>query len=338
MIYQEATVSIEFHPAANTIRLMQDTIATTPLEVLERGARKELAWLHAYGKPRMPFDREFREMFNNAKVDPGEHVDNLHMFLKAAAYAVPHEAWLNKPVIRHPDLNPNNIFVDDELNITGIIDWQHTTILPLFLHAGIPKSIQNYGDPDSEELKKPEWPSNLDELDEDDRAKDVELYRRRHTHYYYAAVTATKLCSHYKAFSDTKVIFRQKLYTHSSEPWEGNSIPLKYDLVLLAREWSEIVSQGPEGDPAPCPISFGKEEADETLDKILQQEELSNTMNILREAIGISTDGWVSYERYDSALAEANAMKVKTLEYAENDLERQMVDQNWPFQDFDEDT
>ncbi|KAI7235369.1 hypothetical protein KC330_g4312 [Hortaea werneckii] len=114
-------------------------------------------------------------MFNYAKVDPEEDINSLEKFLKVALHAVPAEEWLHKPVIRHPDLSPNNIFVDDDCNITSILDWQHTTVLPLYLHAGIPSSLQNYGDPDSEELKKPEYPSNLDELDEDDRLKDIEL-------------------------------------------------------------------------------------------------------------------------------------------------------------------
>ncbi|PPJ52072.1 hypothetical protein CBER1_10035 [Cercospora berteroae] len=130
--------------------------ATTAQQVLEDGAKKEIAWLQARAKPRLPFDREYREMFGYENVDPAHHAASLGKFLKVAAYIVPKDHWLQQPVIRHPDLTPNNIFVDDDLNITSIIDWQHATVLPLFLHAGIPGSLQNYGDPDSEELRKPE--------------------------------------------------------------------------------------------------------------------------------------------------------------------------------------
>ncbi|KAI6897280.1 hypothetical protein KC318_g10241, partial [Hortaea werneckii] len=182
--------------------------AMTCQQVLERGAKKETAWLHSHGKPRLPFDREYREMFNYAQVDPEEHINSLEKFLKVISHTVPAEEWLHKPVIRHPDLSPNNIFVDDNCNITSILDWQHTTVLLLYLHAGIPSSLQNYGDPDSEELKKPEFPSNLDELDEEDRLKDIELYRRRHTHFYYVGATITKLNSHYKALSHDRSVFQ----------------------------------------------------------------------------------------------------------------------------------
>ncbi|KAI7109973.1 hypothetical protein KC343_g10182 [Hortaea werneckii] len=276
----------------------------------------ELAWLHSYGKPRLPFDREYCEMFNYEKVNPDEHIRTLEKFVQVAAHTVPAEEWLRKPVIRHPDLSPNNIFVDDDCSITSIIDWQHTTVLPLYLHAGIPSSLQNYGDPDSEELKKPEYPSNLDELDEEDRLKDIELYRRRHTHFYYVAATITKLNSHYKAISHNRGAFQKRLYQHSIAPWEGNSIPLKAYLVMLVRNWSELTKGGIDGDQKTAPYK---------------------KMGILRDAIGINTDGWVAFERYDAAVAAAKHIKAEALSYAENELDREMIEQHWPFDDFDED-
>ncbi|OTA33642.1 hypothetical protein BTJ68_08196 [Hortaea werneckii EXF-2000] len=298
--------------------------ATTCQQVLEGGAKKEMAWLHSYGKSRLPFEREYREMFNYSKVDPEEHISSLEKVLKVSSDTVPVEDWLHKPIIRHPDLSPNNIFVDDNFNVTSILDWQHTTVLPLYLHAGIPSSFQNYGDPDSEDLKKPEYPSYLDELDEDDRLKDVELYRRRHTHYYYIGATITKLNSHYKAMSQDRGLFRKKLYQHAVGPWEeiGLSSP----------------KGGIEGEKKneTCPITFQQQDADETMDKMLEQEDIDKKMEIVRDAIGISTDGWVSFERYDDAVAVAKDMKAQALDYAENEWEREMTEQHWPFDDFDE--
>ncbi|CAK1366384.1 unnamed protein product [Cercospora beticola] len=315
--------------------------ALTAQQVLEDGARKEIAWLRAHGKPRLPFDRGYREMFSYDKVDPREHTASLEKFLKIAAYIVPEEDWLDKPVIRHPDLNPNNIFVDDNFNITSIIDWQHATILPLFLHAGIPVAFQNHGDPDSEELKKPELPSNLDELDEDDRKKDLELYRRRHTHFYYVGATATMLDLHYKAMAHERGLFRKKMYQHAVEPWEGNSILLKANLVMLSKEWDMFAtSSGSEDNDqkeiSTCPISFDEQDAEETIGKMIEQEDIDRKMQILRDVIEISTDGWASHQRYDDAVAEANHIKVQALSYAESELERKMTDDHRPFGDFDE--
>lgn len=74
-------------------------------QVLEEAAKKELAWLHAYWKPRLPFDRAYLEVLSNyQKVDPKEYCQSLETFLNGAKHLVPEEIWLQRPVIRHPDL------------------------------------------------------------------------------------------------------------------------------------------------------------------------------------------------------------------------------------------
>ncbi|KAI6890721.1 hypothetical protein KC318_g14416 [Hortaea werneckii] len=108
---------------------------------------------------------------------------------------------------------------------------------------------------------------------------------------------------------------------------------------MLSRNWSELTKGGIEGEQrtVPCPISFQQQDADETMDKMLEQEDIDKKMGIIRDAIGISTDGWVSLERYDEVVAAAKDMKTQALGYAENEWEREMIEQHWPFDDFDED-
>jgi hypothetical protein len=278
-------------------------------------------------------------MFGYQKVDPSSHVDTLEKYLQVCQHLVPSEDWLQKPVLRHPDLNPNNIFVTEECKIVSIIDWQHTTVLPLFLHAGIPASIQNYGDPDSEALIKPVAPPTIDEEDEEDRQKELELHRRRHAHFYYVGATATKLKVHFQAMMHEKGLFRKKIYQHAAEPWEGNSIPLKADIVQVVQGWSDIIKGENLGDQdvPSCPLSLDEREADDVMAKMSEQETIDGRIEILQEAIGISSDGWVPHERYGGAVQQAQAMKAQALGYAEDDHEREMTRQHWPFDDFDED-
>lgn len=295
-----------------------------------------MAWLQGHGRQRFTFERVYREMFDYKKVEPSEHLRNLESFLRVAAHLVPEDEWLHKPTLRHPDLNPNNLLVDKDCKIISIIDWQHSNVLPLFLNAGIPASIQNYGDPVSEELSMPELPSNLDELDDNERQQDMELYRRRHTHFYYVGATATKLDAHYKAMAQDKALFRKKIYQNASAPWEGNSIPLKADMILLARNWP-LLARSKENMPTQCPISFDEQEAEDTITKILEQENIDRQMGILRDAIGIGSDGWVPHDRYDDAVAQATAVKEDALRDADDEAERGMILRHWPFEDHDED-
>jgi hypothetical protein len=83
-------------------------------------------------------------------------MEYLKMYLRVAPVLVPkHDDNMTRSSIRHPDLQPNNVSVSENLEITGLIDWQHCAILPLFLQAGITGSLQNYGDAVSESLDTP---------------------------------------------------------------------------------------------------------------------------------------------------------------------------------------
>ncbi|KAM0717867.1 hypothetical protein Q7P37_006199 [Cladosporium fusiforme] len=311
----------------------------TTAEVLSLPATKEMAWLRKFGKPRLPFDRVYRDITEYQKSNPEDHYNNLEIYLQHAARLVPNEDWLNRPTIRHPDLNPNNIFISDESEVVSFIDWQHSKILPLFLQAGMPAHFQNYGDPESEDLVQPQLPDHLDELDEDDREKELELYRRRHLHFYYVGATAKKNDSHFQAMMHPAGMFRRKIFQHAGEPWEGNNIPLKADLIRMMQHWNDFSPpKGTISDSKPqCPLSFDTHEAEKVLDGAMRQEEADGQMDILRNVIGISSDGWVSHEGYEEAVSQASEMKKQAIEYAESDAERELTIRHWPFDDHDED-
>lgn len=51
-----------------------------PVEVLQGAAAKEMAWLRAYDRPRLPYDRVYRDITNYQKSDPQEHLQNLESY------------------------------------------------------------------------------------------------------------------------------------------------------------------------------------------------------------------------------------------------------------------
>lgn len=297
-----------------------------------------MTWLREYGQPRLPFDRVYRDITKYQKTDPQEHYKDLETYLQIADRLVPNEASLDQPTLRHPELNPNNIFISDEADIVGLIDWQQSKILPLFLQAGIPAHFQNYGDPVSEDLVQRELPEDLDDLDEEDREKELELYRRPHLHFYYVGATAKKNDRHFQALMHPVGLFRRKIFQHAGEPWEGNNIPLKANLVRMQQQWDSLeldTTKISVGQPK-CPLSVDEAEADTILDAAVKQEEADSQMEILRNVIGISTDGWVTHEMYNDAVARASEMKEEAIAYAETELERDLTIRHWPFDDHDE--
>jgi len=134
-------------------------------------------------------------------------------------------------------------------------------------------------------------------------------------------------------------LLRRKMFQHAGEPWEGNNIPLKADLVLLSRYWTKVVSQetGVDGLPPACPLSFDDQDAKQSIDNVMKQEQTDEQMKILRNAIGIGSDGWVSDEGYEEAKAKAAEMKAQAIGDADDESEREMTVRHWPFDDHDED-
>ena len=166
----------------------------------------------------MPFDRVYRGITDYQKSNPQEHYKHLGVYLQIVDRPFPKEPFLNRPTLRHPDLNPNNILISEEADIVGLIDWQHSKILPLFLQAGTPSHLQNYGHPVSEDLSQPQLPQDVDDLEEEDREREFELYRRRHVHFHYVDATAKHDDRHFKTLMHPAGLFRRKIFQHADEP------------------------------------------------------------------------------------------------------------------------
>jgi len=298
------------------------------------GATKELAWLKTHARPRLPYIIPHRELYDYQKVSPAEHVASVEKYLQIAPHLVPSsEDYLLRPTLRHPDLQPRNIFVADDFTITSIIDWQHCSVLPLILQAGIPEYFQNFGDSESLRLKKPS-PPEISNMSDADQAQALEQYRRRQLHYYYFVATYKYNKPHFDALCLDSTMPKQKLQHYASTPWEGDNITLKAELIRAVRNWPELTA-GKDGNVPACPIHFSDEEAGECLRIEAEQNHIDLQMEKIRDRIGISTDGWTSNERYEDALEENEHVKAEALD-GEDEATRSEVLENWPFDDHEE--
>ncbi|RAK98730.1 uncharacterized protein BO80DRAFT_495297 [Aspergillus ibericus CBS 121593] len=303
------------------------------LQALTAGATKEIAYLSEFGNPRQPIQRLRRETYD---YQPQSHLDymaTLRQYLQVAPSLIPHSTpALHRPVLRHPDLQPNNIIVSDELEINGLIDWQHTTVLPLFLQCAIPNSLQNYGDEVSESLQKPTLPSNFHELEPEEQCHQAELFRKRHLHYCYVKTTAEMNPDHYDALSHDYSTLRRRLYHHASDPWEGDNVTLKSNLISLSKHWKDVT-----GRKSSCPLVYPEAEANECVRLAHAQTEADEQLKICQELIGVGNEGWVPVDHYEEAKAREQRLKKAALDAAETAEERMRIEENWIFDDFCED-
>jgi hypothetical protein len=266
---------------------------------LETGARKEAAYLKRFGRPIHPFRRIRRELVDYQEQSHSSHPENIEKYLRVASDLVPPNAKnATQPSIRHPDLQPSNIFVSKSLEITGLIDWQHRTILPLLLQAGIPGTLQNYGDEVSESLEEPRPTLDFDEQNETEQSKQVLLLRKRQLHYTCVKETLLLNPAYGEVLTNSSSILRRKLFRHASEPWEGDNISLKADLVELTRQWSRLVPSSTSTIHSQCLIEFSEKDAVESLNLARATDAADSQFQDCLELVGVGNEGWVPVEQY----------------------------------------
>lgn len=309
-----------------------------PRLVLQAPAEKELAWIRAYGRPRYPFDRAYRETFDYKRQDPKEHIESLQEYIRLAPHLVPICSKLSLPVLRHPDLKPNNIFVSEDLTITGLIDWQHSLVLPTFLAAGIPKVFQNYNDEASMSFTPPRLPENIESMPEDERDIALEQFRRRHVHFFYLGFTQKLNESHWRALEQETGLLRRRIYDDAGSPWEGLNLPLQNDIANVSQNWSKVATASADGTFPACPIVLDEQEVQRraSLDDSLR--EADSEMERINGMLGVASDGWTPNETFESAKERARFIKEEGLAaVADDPWLKEMSDKHWPFDDCDED-
>ena len=317
------------------------TIDETPQAALISAAGKELAYLKQFvkqfGRPLLPFRRMRREAYQYQVQSPANHVENLQRFLLIASSLVPKDPVSTKFHIRHPYFQASNIMVsrssDSSLEVVGMFDWQHASILPLFLLAGIPNRFQNYDDPVSDAMDEPSLPENLDDMGETQQSRERELFRRRLVHYHYLKSTYEHNMRHFVGMYIPEAMLRRRLFSYASDPWEGETLALKVALIEAAEKWETFADKG-----TPCPIAFDAEDKRKAMELNEVQIKADETLEACWDIIGgYGPEGWVPAERYEVAVERGKQMRAQALAQVSSDEERAEVLAHWPFDDMDED-
>ncbi|EFQ99303.1 serine/threonine protein kinase [Nannizzia gypsea CBS 118893] len=306
-------------------------------QYLQSIGQRELEWTQKYGNPMM---NDFPH--NSLEGIPREishtvYIDLLRKYLLLAPYILPQDPTdpMNKPTLRHPDLNPSNIFVSEEGEITCIIDWQYTTVLPLLLMAGNPPMFDN---PDSEppkDLKQPSLPPDYDTLSAEEKEYADELHRRRMLFWLYMVFNGRDNKPHLAALRYPLLMQRQHLADRAGRPWSGDFITLKGAILRIVFNWGIIL--GNRAGTIKCPVQFSKKEEEE----FYAIEEQWFQFNILTEHLrsrldNLSEDGWVRNGSYNKVVAMNKEFKEEWLARGEDDDDQFLVEKGWPFQDHEE--
>ncbi|KAL2851851.1 kinase-like domain-containing protein [Aspergillus pseudodeflectus] len=312
-------------------------------DIFRAAGERELKWATAYAKPRLPYERLYREIYNFRRISPDSHIQNLDNYLNLArCLGFQSGRPLERPVMRHPDLQPNNILVSESHEIAGLMDWKHSSILPLGHAAGIPSHFQDYPDPDWEKLLEPQinLPANYDSLDPSEQCSVRQTMRKRLVHFLYAAFTKRLNGEHYHAIFNQSVILHQRLFKTADTPWEGDSITLRAEMIRAIQSWQTLITKDSinngSGTCTTPPFQYTDTVTQETLQLDAQPKEADVVMEEMRDVLGVDILGWVPNEEYEAAKEKDREVKARMLEVAKTPRDITAAQDHFPFDDFDE--
>ncbi|KAF8161339.1 protein kinase subdomain-containing protein PKL/CAK/Fmp29 [Crassisporium funariophilum] len=305
---------------------------------LVAGAKKEQAYLRQFGRPLLPFRRERRDAYKYQEQQPLDHIENLDRYICIAPSLLSRFPQLNRFGIRHPDLHPDNVMLSwspdsSSYVVAGLLDWQHTSILPMNLHIGIPLAFQNFYDEGWKCMTTPSLPEKFDELDEIQQRREMGLYRRRLLHYHYVKNTEKYNPLYYAVLMDPVGGLRYNLFDCSRAPWMGETLKLKIALIHATEDWEKFTGHG-----TPCPLVFDADDIRETKELCKVQTEADRDSKSIRDIVGVGSDDWVPNEHYEEAKRISQEMKEEGIAAMkdEDPDERALAVAHYPLDDMNE--
>ncbi|KAE8356827.1 phosphotransferase enzyme family protein [Aspergillus coremiiformis] len=255
-------------------------------------------------------------------------------YIRVSKYLLPKNLATHKPVLWHPDLHTDNIFVDPEepTRITGVIDWQAAHIAPLFLQVRRP-ALLDFDGPIPESLKLPVLPENFEALSAEEKLQAKRLNVEQVLYVFYEIELLIQCRDAGNALRLRDTLGSQISGLAGSLFTDGEPIVLGY-LMQVVDRWAEIVGQDPEGRPLiPCPISFTAEERSQQREDQVKWEEGVVLMDELLQKIGAYTgwDGFVSHADYETMKRRVLDAEECFLRQMATDDERSLWSKAWPF-------
>ena len=199
----------------------------------------------------------------------------------------------------HPDLSLGNLFVSETgpAILQGIIDWQHTSVLPYFSFLSMPSAFVYEGDKIdmSGILPGPlpgPLPSDLDDRTPKEQAEYRLHLRMANRHKWYQGKSANP-----RQVATLRLPHAQQLEmlpTFVLRAWSDSALDLRHALLILRERWTNIAGQG-----TPCPIEFSAEEREEHERQLWCFERYEAGMEVAKSALGYEGDGLVGHEDFD---------------------------------------
>lgn len=236
---------------------------------ISAAAQKEIAYLEHFGQPVLPRRPEVSFIHRFEKQSPASHIALLHKYLAVVPSLIPDDPAQRRFAIRHPNLQLSDIVVarspDAGCKIVRLLGWQHAWIMPMFLLAGVPPSLQCSGELFSEFIFPTALPDHFSSMSALQQEQAQDEHREHLTYYQYITSTRQNNRPHFRAFSDRFHSLRIQLVPLAGAAWEGESQDLKVALIQTMQDWESLA-----GADVPCPLDFAGEDLRETANRSIR--------------------------------------------------------------------
>ncbi|KAF2813728.1 uncharacterized protein BDZ99DRAFT_567476 [Mytilinidion resinicola] len=205
---------------------------------------------------------------------------------------------LASPTLLHPDLHMRNLYVsdDDPTSITAIIDWQSTSIEPLFAYADY---IPDYADNPLKDQPAMKKLLNRDDAEETPETREEEAARKRQENDVERCIKIFEvmMLGFVQKFHEARVMGDQpvlRFIRYCDGSWRDSAAALRQEMIELSGRWEEL------GLPGDCPYQPTEEELAEHAKQYEDFKEAERLRLGIRGLTGCDSDGWVAAEDWEA--------------------------------------
>jgi len=267
---------------------------------------------------------------------PHEMLSLIDRYLQLAPAMVPSQ-WskdidIHSPTLWHPDLHPNNIFVDPESKkISQIIDWQSASSLPFFYHCQIPTAVKHHGSALTvlDDLNSwPERPQNYNNLPPDEKTYLDNAIGSEYLHKYYLSSTQVKNPRRWAVLQRAAELdLRTGPAGWIQSAWSNNdTFFLRRALMRIVNRWDELCP-----DASPCPWVFTEDELASYGHEKETRGYVSTFLAYFHDNWGVPADGCIEVERFGEVQAEMERMRAHFIGSADDEEEKELAKKIWPY-------
>ncbi|KAK4965249.1 hypothetical protein LTR66_012158 [Elasticomyces elasticus] len=316
-------------PSCDRSWLLEPSIETANLD-LDKGPWSSLS---AYGVALAK--REISRIVRTPKQDPrpiprGATSEQIFLLettinLMKVLEAHPPLARSAQPMLWHTDLHMGNIFVSDEdpSQILSFIDWQSTSVLPMFLQVRWPvflKPPKNY----PTGFIKPKLPDDFDRLSFEDKEPAVYEWKQATRAKAYEVSSRINNEDSFHAMNLPRVF--QEIFVRCGGTWEEGIVPLRACLIEIFQTWQELSL------PGDCPFTFPDDEIRMHELELEKYREWHDVQEFAREYLDTDAEGWISPEIDFGKKREQNrALFELFLDKMAGGKPREVMRRLWPF-------